>query len=80
MESSPVCPPVQVSTARNTLEAAAGVAGVVLLARGAVRLILLGTSLLRGTFDADTPLVFLFIEPWFVVGGFAYAGMALTSS
>jgi len=49
-----------------------------LLLRGILGLTLLGVSVLRGTFDRKTPALLLAIEPWFVVGGLAYAGMALS--
>lgn len=41
-------------------------------------LTLLGVSLLRGTLDQETPALLLAIEPWFVLGGLAYAGIALS--
>ena len=37
----------------------------------------LGISLRRATFDEQTPAVLLVVEPWFVLGGLAYGGMAL---
>lgn len=37
---------------------------------------MLGLGLLRGTADPTTPVVLLVMEPWFVVGGLAYVGMA----
>ncbi len=49
-----------------------------LLLRGILGLTLLGVSLLRGTLDQETPALLLAIEPWFVLGGLAYAGMALS--
>lgn len=61
---------------RRWLGVATGVAGVALLLRGAVGLLLLGVGLFRGTIDTTTPTVLLLIEPWFVAGGLAYAGMA----
>jgi len=57
---------------------AATVACVVLLLRGALGLTLLGASRLSGTFDGQVPLVLLAIEPWFVLGGLAFGGMALS--
>jgi Protein of unknown function (DUF3995) len=61
---------------RRGLRATAGVVGLLLVVRGAAGLTLLGIGLLRGTGDATTPTVLLLIEPWFVGGGIAYAGMA----
>jgi len=49
-----------------------------LLLRGILGLTLLGVSLFRGTLDRETPALLLAIEPWFVLGGLAYAGMALS--
>jgi len=60
--------------ARRRFGAAAGAAGVVLLVRGAVGLALLAVGVLRGEGSA-TPLLLLAIEPWFVIGGIAYAGL-----
>jgi uncharacterized membrane protein YeaQ/YmgE (transglycosylase-associated protein family) len=57
---------------------AATVACVVLLLRGALGLTLLGASVLAGTFDEQAPVVLLVIEPWFVLGGLAFGGMALS--
>ncbi len=57
---------------------AATVACIVLLLRGALGLTLLGASVLSGTFDEQAPLVLLAIEPWFVLGGLAFGGMALS--
>ncbi len=49
-----------------------------LLLRGILGLTLLGVSLFRGTLDQETPALLLAIEPWFVLGGLAYAGMSLS--
>ena len=57
---------------------AATVACVVLLLRGALELTLLGASVLSGAFDGQTPVVLLAIGPWFVLGGLAFGGMALS--
>lgn len=57
---------------------AATVASVVLLLRGALGLTLLGAGVLSGTFDGQTPVVLLAIEPWFALGGLAFGGMALS--
>lgn len=60
------------------LLAAATVACIVLLLRGALGLTLLGGSVLSGTFDEQVPLVLLAIEPWFVLGGLAFGGMVIS--
>lgn len=62
---------------RRWLLIAAIVASIILLLRGALGLTLLVVSLLDGTFDDQAPVVLLAIEPWFVLGGVAYGGMAL---
>lgn len=62
---------------RGWLLIAATTACVALLLRGSVGLALFGVSLLNGTFEERTPPVLLAIEPWFVLGGLAYGGMAL---
>ena len=62
---------------RRWLLIAATAACAVLLLRGMLGLTLLGVELLKGTFDEQTPAVILAIEPWFVVGGLAYGGMAV---
>jgi hypothetical protein len=61
---------------RRWLICAAGAAAVVLLLRGFLGLTLLAVSVLRGTFDAQTPMILVAIEPWFVLGGLAYGAMA----
>lgn len=38
---------------------------------------LLAVSVLRGTFDDAIPAILLAIEPWFLLGGFAYGGMVV---
>lgn len=63
--------------AHHWLLVAATVACVVLLLRGALGLTLLGASVLFGRFDKQTPFILLAIEPWFVLGGLAFGGMAL---
>lgn len=61
---------------RRWLRAAAGTAGVVLLVRGALGLVLLGAGMVRGTDASATPTVLLAIEYWFVAGGVVHVGMA----
>lgn len=63
---------------RRWLLIAAVAACAILLLRGALGLTLLGVSLLDRTFDEQAPAVLLAIEPWFVLGGVAYGGMALS--
>lgn len=52
-------------------------ASVVLLLRGMLGLTLLAVSAMQGNFDRQTPAILLAVEPWFVLGGLAYAGLAL---
>ncbi len=63
---------------RRWLLIAAAIAAVILLARGILGLILLGVSSFGSTFDDLPPAILLAIEPWFVIGGLAYGGMALS--
>ena len=62
---------------RNLLLLASAVASALLLLRGAIGLTLLGLSVLRSTFDGQTPVLLLAIEPWFLIGGLAYGAMVL---
>lgn len=62
---------------RTLLLLAGAVASALLLVRGAVGLTLLGVSVLRSTFDGQTPVLLLAIEPWFLIGGLAYGAMVL---
>lgn len=62
---------------RRWLLAAAIAASVVLLLRGLLGLMLLAVSALQGSFDVQTPAILVAVEPWFVLGGLAYAGLAL---
>lgn len=62
---------------RGWLLIAATAAAVTLLLRGLLGVALLAVSLLRGTFDDETPVILLAIEPWFLLGGFAYGGMVI---
>jgi hypothetical protein len=55
---------------------AAAVAGAVLLARGVLGVTLLVIDELGGAPGGRPPAVLLAIEPWFVLGGLAYAGLA----
>jgi hypothetical protein len=57
---------------------AAAVASVLLLLRGALGVTLLGAGLLSGSHDEQTPWLLLAIEPWFVLGGLAFGGLALS--
>ncbi len=63
---------------RRWLLIAAAIGGAILLLRGMLGLALLGASVLGGTSDEQAPLVLLAIEPWFVLGGLAFGGMALS--
>lgn len=61
--------------ARRILLAAARVAAVLLLLRGVLGLALLAVEQLNGA-GGSTPAVLIAIEPWFVVGGIAFGGLA----
>lgn len=63
---------------RRWLLVAAAIGGVILLLRGMLGLALLGARMFSGTSDEQTPLVLLAIEPWFVLGGLAFGGMAFS--
>jgi hypothetical protein len=60
---------------RRLLLAAAAVGCIALILRGALGVVLLLADLLRGRYDETTPVLLVAIEPWFVLGGIAYAGM-----
>lgn len=62
---------------RRWLLIAAIAAAVALLLRGVLGVGLLAVSVLRGTFDDEIPAILLAIEPWFLLGGFAYGGMVV---
>jgi hypothetical protein len=62
---------------RRWLLAAAIAASAVLLLRGMLGLTLLAVSALQGSSDGQTPAILVAVEPWFVLGGLAYAGLAL---
>lgn len=61
---------------RRWLLVAAVVAGVALLLRGVLGVTLLALDVLGGGLDRQVPILLLAIEPWFVIGGCAYLGMA----
>jgi hypothetical protein len=61
---------------RRWLLSAAALGCIVLSVRGALGLVLLFADVVRGTHDPATPALLVAIEPWFVVGGIAYGGMA----
>lgn len=63
---------------RRWLVLAAAAACAILVVRGLLGVTLLGVAQLHGTLDPHTPTVLLAIEPWFVLGGLVYGGMALT--
>lgn len=54
-----------------------GLGGVVLLLRGVVGVTLLAVDALTGSRNEPSPPLLLAIEPWFVLGGIAYLGMAI---
>jgi hypothetical protein len=64
---------------RRWLLVVTGTAAVVLLVRGVLGLSLLTVSLLRGTSDEQAPLILLLVEPWFLLGGLAYAGLTVAA-
>jgi len=62
---------------RRWLLIAGTLAAVALLLRGVLGVALLAVSVLRGTLDDEIPAILLAIEPWFLLGGFAYGGMVV---
>ena len=62
---------------RRWLLIAVTAAGGALLLRGVLGLTLLVVDLLQGRVEEQIPPVLLAIEPWFVLGGLAYAGLAI---
>lgn len=62
---------------RRLLRAAAWVACGVLALRGAVGVAALSLDVATGALDS--PLVLVLMEPWFVLGGIAFGGLAATS-
>lgn len=65
---------------RRWLLVAAVLAGLALLLRGVLGLTLLALDVLGGGLDRQVPALLLAIEPWFVIGGVAYLGMAAAVS
>lgn len=69
--------PHRKGSVRCLLRAAAWAGCVVLALRGAVGVAALSLDVARGTLDS--PLLLVLMEPWFVLGGVAFGGLAAMS-